>query len=112
MNFYNKNKFNGYKVRPVYLERVNNYLSGVAASQQQDEVEVKEVQPQGNIPHRQQSSVPVEEKKVSIADLRNKRNAIQSNTYNYSNKNTYGRQKASYRVNVSYANGSFQTDGL
>jgi hypothetical protein len=124
MNYYNKSKFQGYKVRPVYLERVNNYLNGVMQNQVAQEEEKVEThsstsistlplqQTQQHTPVIQPQQVQQEERKVSASDLRNKRSQLQNNSYNYSNRNQFGRSKPSYRVNVSYANGSFQTDGL
>ena len=125
MNFYNKSKFSGYKVRPVYLERVNNYLNGVYESQQQNQT-IEDQHTSSSLssplthsnPHSistipQQQHQQQEQKAVSISDLRNKRQNIQNNTYSGNRGNmSMGKSKPSYRVNVSYANGSFQTDGL
>jgi len=121
MNFHNKSKFSGYKVRPVYLERVNNYLQGIYTNQVESGVvgvaDVVEPEPYANQPQHNsqpmnQPQVVQEERKVTASDLRNKRANLQNHTYNYANKNQFGRSKPSYRVNVSYSNGSFQTDGL
>lgn len=126
MNFYNKSKFHGYKVRPVYLERVNNYLNGVMQNQVSEESVAQQEQhtssslnistlPSQQNQQNQHSTVQSqvqEERKVTASDLRNKRAQLQNNSYNFGSRNQMGRSKPSYRVNVSYANGSFQTDGL
>ncbi len=38
-NFQNKKGFTGYRIRPTYLERLNNYLQGVESNHPQDQTQ-------------------------------------------------------------------------
>jgi hypothetical protein len=120
-----KRSFRGYKVRPTYLERLQNHLNGIKAAQkakedlaaqQSSSTLSQNLDIDVSVPHHQQQAQPSEiqqsgARKVTASDLRNKRSNIQNSNYQ-PRTTTYGRARPTYAIRPSYQTGAFQTDGL
>jgi len=121
-----KRSFRGYKVRATYLERLQNHLNGLEATQkakrefeedQSSSTLSPNLQTVENVREIEQSHPQAQQttaargRKVTASDLRNKRTNMQNSTYQ-PRTSTYGRARPTYAIRPSYQTGAFQTDGL